>query len=139
MSSKKKTPLPVCYTGNGCGGQTYMDEVIVSNTDINSMPGSFQVVSLLQHGAENAISAQDLSTLCGFKDTRTLRYKVKEARRHGALILSLPSLPDAGEKGEREVKMYIACMSRRARSEFGSISAARKYLRETESERCGKA
>ena len=138
MGSKKETPLPVCYTGNGYGNQTYLDEVIVSNTDINSMPGSFQVVNLLQHGAENAISAQDLSALCGFKDTRTLRYKVKEERRNGALILSLPSigyfLPDTGEKGEREIKMYIACMSRRARSEFGSVSAARKFLREVQLE-----
>lgn len=130
---KRKTPLPVCETENGNGEQLFFEEVVtVSSNDGIMPPGRNQVEELLQHGAENAISARELKRITGIKTSRALRRQISAEREKGALILSLPTvgyfLPDEGEKGQREVRAYVAVMTARAKHSFRMTNSARRFL-----------
>ena len=91
------------------------------------------VYGFLQHGAENAISTQELMRLVGCSDVRTLRALVAAERNAGAVILSKGSggyfLPDSGEKGKQEIEECITLLRSRAVGILKALKAARRELR----------
>ena len=111
--------------------QLQLDEVRLPN-DHQPAPGSIEAI--LPHGAENAISARDLTRISGCRDTRELRHRVAAERSRGALILSLPTvgyfLPDAGRKGQMEMRAFVGSMRSRAFRTLGATTAAQKFLDE---------
>lgn len=96
------------------------------------------VESILLHGEENAISTADLVALTGAKNVRHLQRQIERERLRGALILSSADggyfLPDFGEKGRRELLIFVRTLQRRAFHTLQTLKAANKALRRADSE-----
>lgn len=78
----------------------------------------------LRHGADNAISAKDLQRITGYTSKRRMTKEIERERCEGALILSNARgyyLPENAD----EIDRYIKSMSRRAKSIFRVLKAAR--------------
>lgn len=82
------------------------------------------VSDYLQRGKQNAIPADRLQRMTGYKNKRKLTKQIERERIEGALILSNGNgyyLPENAD----EIDRYIKSMSRRAKSIFRVLKAAR--------------
>lgn len=115
--------------GNQISGQAIGDPFLNSNTRGPKPQG---IVDLLPVGAENAMSTQQLVSLCGCSSARQLQERIAAERAHGALILSATSggyfLPDEGEKGRLEMQEYIATLHARAINTLRAARSAKAAL-----------
>ena len=97
-----------------------------------------KVESLLQRGAEHALSTRALMGLCGFSSVRELRKAVETERRAGALILSKREngggyfLPADGEKGRAETASFLRVVDASVRHYEIAAAPARAFLRNCE-------
>lgn len=91
------------------------------------------IVDLLLRGAENAISTQTLVRLAGCSPARQLQGRISAERAQGAVILSSSTggyfLPDAGIKGKREIRDYIATMEARSQNTLRAAESAKAALK----------
>ena len=118
--------------GNGCGEATSISKA--DNITGEAHRQGF-IESILLQGAENAISAQDLTKLAGLSDTRYVTKLIQTEREAGAMILSTPNtkcpgyyLPADGEKGRQEIAEYVRSMICRAAKILRSVRAAKAAL-----------
>lgn len=106
---------------------------LTSQDDFTTFPGARQVSAYLMRGAANAISARDLATLMGYRDTRPLREAVERERREGKLILISSRgyfLPDYDEAtAEQEIARFVHLMDARARTNRAAVHPCKVYLR----------
>lgn len=131
MISRKEKAAPVLQHQDGSGEQTQLPGVRFSAPYYNRDSNRFQVGAMLMRGMENAIPARELVHLLGLRNSRELRRRVEYERKHGALILSLPTvgywLPDEGEKGKREAKLFFSSMTARATNTTKAAEAAKSF------------
>lgn len=101
-----------------------------------AQPRKQAVSDLLLHGAENAMSGQELADLMGFSSTRELQRQIAVERSCGALILSNAGggyyLPSDGEAGRKELRQYLRTIRARAFNTLKAGNAARLALMEIE-------
>ena len=86
------------------------------------------IESLLRRGKENAVSTADLVRLSGCKDARTLRERIAEERRSGAIICSGAGAGYWLPKDKEEIKEFCKTMENRAKNILSVIRSARKAL-----------
>ena len=98
------------------------------------------IESLLPHGAENAIPAEDLCNIMGYSDTRQLRHEVSRERERGALILSTTGqgggyfLPADGEQGQEEMQRFCAYRLSNIRAAMKSIQHIQAEIAKNENQ-----
>ena len=96
------------------------------------------VEALLPQGEANAISTAQLVALTGYRSARELQRQIEAERQHGALILSRSGngggyfLPSEGEKGKREIALYVQTLRARAVNTIRTIRSAKAALREVD-------
>ena len=95
------------------------------------------IFDFIPNGAENAISADALTAILGFKDSRSLRAAILNLRRQGHVI--------AGTKWGyyipcdiSELREYLHTAEMRGRTTFTSVRAARKALKAAEAQTDGQ-
>lgn len=103
---------------------------------------SWKIYDMLPVGEQNAISRRELMRRTGYSD-RKLRLAITEERKAGALILSSVDGAKGGyyryEPGNAtELRRFIASMSRRAKSTFYVLKAAKAELEKIEAEEAAK-
>lgn len=128
MINEKEKAAPALQHQDGSGEQTQLPGVRLPDSDCTTGAKSFQVGSMLLSGMENAIPARELVHLLGLRNSRELRRRVEYERKHGALILSMPTvgywLPASGERGKVEARLFGRSMIARARNTALSAAAA---------------
>lgn len=92
-----------------------------------------QLLDLLPHGPENAVTGRQLSRLMGLSG-REIRRRIAEARAAGSIILTdgaggyyLPS--DNGQRGRAEVAVWLDRLEARGVSTLMAGNSARAWLR----------
>lgn len=100
------------------------------NTTVYKSKPKF-IESLLPHGAENAVSTDELLQVTGLCSSRSLKHVVSRERKQGACILSLTNggyfLPADGEQGIEERRRFVATIRAKA---FHTLEAAKPALDE---------
>ena len=96
------------------------------------MDNSFKIFDALPVGRDNAISPAALAAFLGV-DKRTLRAKIEQERRDGALILSSFDRsgyfrPQSGEAGREEISRYYHQQRGHALSMLERLAPARRAL-----------
>lgn len=134
MNENKKTVLTVGTSENGEGEISSLTGVDLSVANYSMTTSCWQDLPLfLPRGAENAVSSRKLMLMLGIRDIRTLRACVAKNRAAGALILSNTSggyyLPDAGEKGRREMERFVATVRSKALTHLCAARPVRAALR----------
>lgn len=124
-------------TGNGRGKHNVQADRAPTATYSNTpQPRKQAVADLLLHGAENAMSGQELADLLGLSSTRELQKRIAVERSRGALILSNAGggyfLPAPGEAGRKELRCYLRTIRARAFNTLKAGNAARLALLEIE-------
>ena len=98
--------------------------------------GQGRITALLKHGANNAISTQELMQIAGCASVRQLQKQIEAERNTGALILSRSEggyfLPDYGEAGRKEIEEYVRTLRARAINTLRTVRAAKAALRVAE-------
>lgn len=91
------------------------------------------IEAMLRRGEVNAISAEELVLLSGYKDSRELRLEVERERQKGVLILSskkgyyLPSVNP--ETALAEIQAFVRVADSRLVSNRLSVHHAKEYLK----------
>lgn len=134
MKEKEKAAPDVEAIENGKGNVTSGQALSLPiNQYITDIIEPQSIAKYLHRGAENAISTEELLTLCGINSIRQLRKQVAEEREAGALILSNTSggyfLPDAGEKGREEMQHFVNTVRSKALTLLKAARPARAALR----------
>lgn len=94
-------------------------------------PPYCKILAAIGHGAENAQHNAELLRIAGMQD-KELRKTIEFLRRHGIVIIS-------GNNGyyfpadENELQIYINQESRRAKSVFFTLRAAKNLLKKLQS------
>lgn len=94
-----------------------------------NVQGLFQ--NILQHGAENAIRAQDLADVLGLSDVRSVGEMIAREREAGAVILSDCRgyfLPAEGDQGRDEAARFVSTLRARALNTLKATKSAKAYL-----------
>lgn len=136
MNKHKKKNCPSAGTPRQSEkSKTRDNEQSSSQSDSSTKPAprpEGRIEKLLPHGAENAISTEQLLHLTGIRHSRALQDIIAAEREHGALILSASKggyfKPDDGDKGQQEIADFIHTLHARAISTLKALSAARKAL-----------
>lgn len=92
-----------------------------------------KIYNSLPHGRHNAVSADYLCSLYGFRSKRELRQQVQRERMEGALIAS----GDTGyyiPESRAELACYIHRYDEMAKSLFAMLKYARATLRQAENQ-----
>ena len=91
------------------------------------------IESLLQCGAENALSTAELLELTDFRTARELQKQIAAERERGALILSSTSgyfMPSQNlERREREIRAFIRTLRARALSTLKVLRSASRAVK----------
>lgn len=132
MGENKKTPLPVCETGNGESGQLAFGEVrLPERHSITRSPGAQGLAALLGYGPENAVTVGRIAELWGC-DPRQVTLALYNARRLGTPICSGTQglyLP----RDETDVRLCVRSMRHRAREIARSAAAlGRAWVKQQE-------
>lgn len=133
---KNKNPHPAGGTAEqGDHGAVWADSS--HNSDFTSGGAGRQgrIFSLLLEGAENAISAADLTRLAGYRNQRSMRMAVDREREQGLPLLASEAgyfRPAAGDRGIMEMRRFIRRQDARAASNRRTIRLIRARLRELE-------
>lgn len=96
------------------------------------------IEGLLPRGENNAIPTAQLVALTGYRSARELQRQIEAERQRGALILSRSGngggyfLPSEGEKGKREIALYVQTLRARAVNTLRTIRSAKAALREVD-------
>lgn len=91
----------------------------------------YKIYNSLPHGSQNAVNADYLCTLFGFRSNRELRQYVQRERMAGALIAS----GDTGyyiPENRAELLVYVHRYEEMAKSTFAMLKYARAALRQCE-------
>lgn len=134
MRDKEKAAPDVASIESGAGNQTSGQAVNIPGSQYITEAAEPQgITRLLPHGAENAISTEELIAICGVSGIRQLRKMVAEERDAGALILSNTNggyfLPAEGEKGRDEMQHFVNTVRSKALSLLRAARPARNALR----------
>lgn len=132
MGENKKTPLPVCETGNGEGGQLAFGEVRLPDPQsITIRPGAQGLAALLGYGPDNAVTVGQIAALWDC-DARAVTMALYNARRLGTPICSGTQglyLP----RDEADVRLCVRSMRHRAREIARSAAAlGRAWVKQQE-------
>ena len=91
------------------------------------------ILSKIKTGEKNAVSSRELQKTAMIKE-RTLRKIIHEMRRDGFFICS--TMKNGGgyffSENDEELKTFVDSMSKRGRSVFASVTAARRELKKPE-------
>ena len=107
----------------------------ISDFDFTTSGGSSQdgkILSLLLEGEQNAIAANDLATLAGYSNTRSLRQAIDRERENSLILASDRGYfrPQPGDKGIAEIRAFVRRMDGRCASNRRVTRKARAVLRE---------
>lgn len=94
---------------------------------------NFKIYDSLPRGRKNAVSAEYLCGLFGFRSTRELRQHVQSERMAGALIASGDGgyyVPETRE----EITVYVHRYESMAKSIFATLKHARASLKDCENQ-----
>ena len=118
------------------GGGTPERQTQIKDQEQDTTSGSRcqgDVLDLIPHGPENAITAQQLTRLTGIGG-RDIRRRIAAARAAGMVILSdkaggyyFPS--DNGQRGREEVAAWLARITAKGVSTIQAGNSARLFLR----------
>lgn len=120
--------------GNGsseikaCNGYNFCDNITSNQKQKQGL-----IESLLPHGAENAITAEQISKTLGISSVRYVRRLVSNERQSGRNILSTNAsgggyfLPAIGEQGQEEMQRFCAYR-------LSNICAAMKSIQHIQAE-----
>lgn len=106
-----------------------------NNITSNQKQNQGLIESLLPHGAENAITAEQISKTLGISSVRYVRRLVSNERQSGRNILSTNAsgggyfLPDSGEKGRAEMVHYVNTIRAKARKTLAAATPAIEALK----------
>ena len=137
MKERKSNERPAAATAERSTGAISCpgaDSSTTPYTDYTNAAGRSQgtIEQLLLPGAENAVTTRQLLAATGIRYVADLQKQIERERAAGALILSkcydgggyyLPASRD-------EIARYVQTLSRRAKSTFRTLRAARRVLRE---------
>lgn len=133
--SKNKNPRPAGGTAKqgkrGKSGKT----VSSSNFTSGGSGRQGRIFPMLLEGEENALPAEDLARLAGYKNQRSMRVAVDREREQGLLVLASEAgyfRPAAGDRGIAEVRRFIRRQDARATSNRKTTRKIREYLRSAE-------
>lgn len=98
------------------------------------MDKTFEIMSMLPMGKENAISSAELTRVLRLKNKRELQLRIARERAAGALILSSTTGGYYTSCNRDEVLEFIRTLENRAKHTFSALKTARKFLKETEFE-----
>lgn len=91
------------------------------------------IESYLNHGAENAISAAELTKAVGLSDTRITRKIIEKARCAGSVILSDDNgyylMSEDTEQALRELESYVRRVDARCISNRAAAKSAKALLK----------
>lgn len=108
---------------------TVKESFAVSKDSIVDERKQGYIESLLPHGAENAVSTDELLQVAGLCSSRSLKHIISKERKQGACILSLTNggyfLPSDGEQGIEERRRFVATIRAKA---FHTLEAAKPAL-----------
>lgn len=93
----------------------------------------YKIYNSLPHGSHNAVNADYLCNLYGFRSSRELRQQVQRERMAGALIAS----GDTGyyiPENRAELLVYVHRYEEMAKSTFAMLKCARAALRQCENQ-----
>lgn len=109
--------------------QAYSIPLSNSTMESGRPQGFFEAI--LDKGAENGKTQDELRQLAGVSSTRLVRLAISREREQGAVILSGPTgfyLPADGEQGRQETAAFVAMLKAKGASTLRAARSAQAYL-----------
>ena len=134
MSAEEKAPSAA--TLEAAGAEMSWEINSTSNSITNCGDGQAgKLWELLPTGEMLAVPANDLATLAGYRNTRSLRFAIDRLRENGVPVLASDSgyfRPAPGPAGIAEIRRFLRRQDTRAASNRRTTRLIRKQLRALE-------